>query len=51
MIEMPNAEELCSRVLALPMHPYLEEKDMDEVLEKIRDFLNNCYAAMMENRM
>ena len=37
--EMPNAEELCNRVLALPMHPYLEENDMDEVVEKIRTFM------------
>ena len=39
VIEMPNAEELCNRVLALPMHQYLMDKVVDEVVEKIRGFL------------
>ncbi len=32
------SERLCKTVLALPMHPYLEEAEIDFVVEKIRDF-------------
>ena len=41
VIEMPNAEDLCSRVLALPMHPYLKENDLDIIVENIFDYFNN----------
>lgn len=38
-VEMPVAKELCRRVLALPLHPYMEEGEQDWVVSKIREFL------------
>lgn len=32
------SERLCKTVLALPMHPYLEETEIDFVVEKVRGF-------------
>ena len=32
------SERLCTTVLALPMHPYLEETEIDFVVEKVRGF-------------
>lgn len=34
---VPNAERASSRVMSLPMHPYLNEKDQDRVCQGIRD--------------
>ena len=31
----------CKRVLALPMHPYMEEEEQDMVIEAVRE---NCRA-------
>lgn len=31
--------KLCERVLALPMHPYLEEKEQEVVVEAVRQYL------------
>lgn len=36
----PVAERLSSRVLSLPMHPYLSEKDQDSVIAAVRDAVN-----------
>lgn len=30
--------ELCKRVLALPMHPYMEEEEQDMVIEAVREY-------------
>lgn len=38
-VECPITEQLCETVLALPMHPYLEEVDIQFVAEKLRQFL------------
>ena len=35
-----NTTELCSTVLSLPMHPYLKDEDIDEVVAVIKEFLN-----------
>ena len=35
-----NTTELCSTVLSLPMHPYLKNEDIDEVVAVIKEFLN-----------
>lgn len=32
------SERLCQTVLALPMHPYLEDAEIDFVIEKVREF-------------
>ena len=34
-----STEMLCGRVLSLPMHPYLTEKDVKEVAEAIKEYL------------
>ena len=34
----PNADLLCSRVLSLPMHAFLSERDVNRVIEAITDF-------------
>ncbi len=32
--------KLCGRVLCLPMHPYLEEREIDEAADALKDALN-----------
>ena len=34
--DCPITEKLCETVLSLPMHPYLEEKDIQEVLKRLK---------------
>lgn len=34
-----NTEDLCGKVLALPMHPYLKDEEIEEVVGAIREFL------------
>lgn len=36
--ECPVTEKLCDTVLALPMHPYLEDAEMDFIIEKIQEW-------------
>lgn len=38
-VECPTTEKLCDTVLALPMHPYLEEEDIKEITTAVIDFL------------
>ena len=33
------SEELCSRILCLPMHPYLSEEDQNRIVATIVEFL------------
>ena len=35
----PVATSLCSRVLSLPLHPYITEEQIDTVCNAIRKFL------------
>lgn len=37
--DCPITERLCSTVLSLPMHPYLTEKDIKEVVEALKECL------------
>lgn len=37
--ELTNTKELCDRVLALPMHPYLRDEEVLHIAKKIRDIL------------
>ena len=37
--ECKNTTELCDTVLSLPMHPYLKEEDIQEVVAGIKQFL------------
>jgi len=39
--ELSVTTELCKRVLALPMHPYLEEAEQRDVIEAVREYLKN----------
>ena len=34
-----NTTELCGNVLSLPMHPYLKDEEIDEVVAAVKDFL------------
>lgn len=38
--EFTNTIQLCDTVLSLPMHPYLTDQDLDEVVKCITDFFN-----------
>ena len=35
--ECPNTEYLCNSVLCLPIHPYLEDSEIDYIVEKIKE--------------
>lgn len=35
-----NTTELCDRVLALPIHPYMSRDDIGQVVDHIREYLN-----------
>ncbi len=37
--DFSNTIELCDRILALPMHPYIQESDIVKVVENIKKFL------------
>ena len=36
--EFANTIQLCDTVLSLPMHPYLKDEDLDEVVAVIQQF-------------
>ncbi len=38
--EFPNTIQLCDTVLSLPMHPYLTDGDIEEVVSVIKGFFN-----------
>jgi dTDP-4-amino-4,6-dideoxygalactose transaminase len=38
--DCPVTEYLCSHVLSLPIHPYLEDADIDWVCEKLLEYVN-----------
>lgn len=37
-VDLSVTEDLCRRVLALPMHPYMTEEEQNEVIRGIRDY-------------
>lgn len=37
--EFPNTIELCDTVLSLPMHPYLTDEDIYEVVKAVKGYL------------
>jgi dTDP-3-amino-3,4,6-trideoxy-alpha-D-glucose transaminase len=37
----PNADQLCSRVLSLPIHAFLSDPDVERVIEGVRGFFKN----------
>ena len=39
-VDCSVSEELCKKVLALPMHPYMNAEDLEKVCNCVKDFLN-----------
>ncbi len=39
--ECPNTEYLCNSVLCLPIHPYLEDSEIDYIVEKIKEEMHH----------
>lgn len=39
VVDLSDATELCKKVLALPMHPYLEKDEQELVIEVVRGYL------------
>lgn len=37
--DLAVTDSICSRVLSLPIHPYLTDKEMDKVVEALREYL------------
>lgn len=38
--DFPNTTELCDRVLALPIHPYMRQEDIMQVVDYTRNYIN-----------
>lgn len=38
--ECPNTEDLCKKVLSLPIHPYLKQEDILMIVEKIKAYIS-----------
>ena len=36
--DMPISTKLCAEVLALPIHPWIEEEQQDLIINSIKDF-------------
>jgi dTDP-4-amino-4,6-dideoxygalactose transaminase len=47
----PNAEQLCSRVLSLPMHGFLSEGEVGRVIEGIRSFYKRAKEKNSESEL
>jgi len=45
---LPVSEDLPSRILCLPMHPYLSEADQDRIISTIRDYVGHNAAIAAE---
>ena len=41
--DCPVTERLCKTVISLPLHPYMEAKDVSFVVEKIKEVFNKCF--------
>lgn len=38
-VGLPTAQQLCKRILSLPIHPYITESEQDEVVKSIEEFM------------
>lgn len=38
--ELHKSEELCEKVMSIPMHPYLKENDIEFIVSELRDAVN-----------
>lgn len=38
-VDLGVSEGLCKRVLALPMHPYLEREEQRQIIGAVKEFL------------
>lgn len=41
-VELPVSDSLCKRVLALPLHPYMEKEEQDRVIETIKGYCSEA---------
>lgn len=41
VVDLSDATELCKKVLALPIHPYLEMEEQELVVEVVRGYLRH----------
>ncbi len=41
---LENTEEFSHRILSLPMHPWLKNKEINLILEKIKIFFDRSYS-------
>ena len=39
-VDCSVSEELCQKVLALPMHPYMNNEDLEKVCNCVKSFFN-----------
>ncbi len=37
-VKMPVTEEVCQRILSLPLHPYMTQKEQDDIIAYIKNF-------------
>lgn len=47
-IALPKSEEFCRRELSLPLHPALEDKDVDRVVDGLRTALEEATSSSLE---
>ena len=40
-VELPVTTRICKKVLSLPIHPYMEMEEQDNVIFRIKEFINN----------
>ena len=48
-VKLTVSENVCQRVLALPLHPYLEPQEQDRVISCIEDFMENKSKEEKQN--
>lgn len=41
LVDLPVTEEICKRVLSLPLHPYMSSDEQDKVIDAVKRFYNN----------
>ncbi len=40
-VDLPVTANICKRVLALPLHPYMEQEEQDDVVANMKEFLES----------
>lgn len=39
--DFPVTEELCATVLSLPLHPYITDNEIQQVVDSIQQYINS----------